>query len=230
MMVSKYICLTEFARNKFIQGGFPADKIVVKPNFINPDPGVENHCDGYALYVGRLSNEKGINTLIKSWKVLNEEIPLKIVGDGPLADFVAENVQFLRGVSLQGRTSAEEVSKLMGKALFLIVPSEWYETFGRVVIEAFAKGTPVIVSNIGALAEIVEDGVTGIHFETGNAKDLAAKVKWAANHPEEIHQMGQNGRRNYEEKYTVEKNYQMLMDIYKEAILLHPGKTVRAAQ
>lgn len=217
-MISRYITLTEFARNKFIQGGFPAEKITVKPNFIDPDPGLEERCDGYALYVGRLSNEKGINTLLTVWKNLNAEMSLIIVGDGPLTDYVAEAVKLLPGVTLLGRKSAEEVSNLMGKAMVLIFPSEWYETFGRVAIEAFAKGTPVIAARIGAIAEIVEDGVTGIHFEAGNAEDLAAKVKWVAKHPEEMHLMGQNGRRIYEEKYTVEKNYLMLMDIYQRVI------------
>jgi len=216
-LVDRFIALTEFARQKFIEGGLPAEKIVVKPNFVHPDPGPGEGRGGYALFVGRLSPEKGVRTLLRAWALLGGRVPLKVVGDGPLADEVQEAARRLPGVEWLGRKSPKEVYALMGEAAFLVFPSEWYETFGRVAIEAFAKGTPVVASRIGAVGEVTEDGRTGLHFRPGDAEDLAAKVEWAWAHPREMAEMGREARREYEQKYTAEKNYEMLMAIYERA-------------
>lgn len=216
-MVDVYIALTEFARQKFIQGGFPAEKIVVKPNFVHPAPVVGTGSGGYALFVGRLSVEKGLDTLLTAWEQLGNQLPLKIVGDGPLADRVVEAAQKLESVEWLGRKSMAEVHKLMGEATVVIFPSKWYETFGRVAVEAFAKGTPVIAANIGAIAELVEHGRTGLHFQPGDAVDLATQVEWALAHPRELATMRQEARTEFETKYTAEKNYRKLMEIYQLA-------------
>jgi glycosyltransferase involved in cell wall biosynthesis len=213
--VDLYIALTEFARQKFIQGGFPEDKIVVKPNFVNPDPGIGQGSGGYALYVGRLSVEKGLDTLLAAWEKLGKQLPLKIVGDGPLANQVVEAAQRLGNVEWLGRKPVQEVYALMGEAKLVIFPSKWYETFGRVAVEAFAKGTPVIAANIGAIAEVVEHGRTGLHFQPGNAVDLATQVEWALSHPSELAQMRREVRAEFENKYTAKQNYRQLMEIYK---------------
>ncbi|BAY08414.1 glycosyltransferase family 4 protein [Calothrix sp. NIES-2098] len=223
-MVDCYIALTEFARQKFIQGGLPAEKIVVKPHFISPDPGVGSGEGGYALYVGRLSVEKGLDTLLAAWEQLGGKIPLKIIGDGQLCDRVAEAVNKLPHVEWLGRKPMQEVYELMGEAKVLIFPSKWYETFGRVAIEAFAKGTPVIAANIGAIAELVDPGRTGLHFRPGDSQDLAQKVEWVLSHPAELAQMRREARAEFEVKYTAEKNYQQLMEIYTQ-VQPHP-KTV----
>jgi glycosyltransferase involved in cell wall biosynthesis len=139
-LVDRFIALTEFARQKFIEGGFPPEKISVKPNFVHPDPGPGEGRGGYALFVGRLSPEKGLGTLLMAWERLGGKVPLKIVGDGPLAPEVQEAQKRIPGVEWLGRKAPEEVYALMGEASFLVFPSEWYETFGRVAIEAFAKG------------------------------------------------------------------------------------------
>ena len=215
-MVDVYIALTEFARQKFIEGGLPAEKIIVKPNFVHPDPGSGEGRGGYALFVGRLSPEKGVRTLLSAWKLLRGKVPLKIVGDGPLAAWVAEAAQQMPGVDWLGRMPVAEVYDLMGEAAFLIFPSEWYETFGRVAIEAFAKGTPVIASNIGAIAELVDSGRVGLQFRPGDPEDLAAKVEWLLEHPVELAQMRREARTEFEAKYTAEKNYQQLMEIYTQ--------------
>ena len=216
-MVDVYIALTEFARQKFIQGGIPAEKIVVKPNFVHPDLGCGEGRGGYALFVGRLSPEKGLDTLLAAWERLGGQVPLKIVGEGPLASQVAEAVKKLDYVEWLGRRPMEEVYELMGRAMFLIFPSNWYETFGRVAVEAFAKGTPVIAANIGAIAELIEHGRTGLHFRPGDSEDLAAKVEWALAHPRELAQMRQEARIEFESKYTAQENYRQLMKIYKSA-------------
>lgn len=223
-MVDVYIALTEFARQKFIEAGFPAEKIVVKPNFVYPDPGVGEGKGGYALFVGRLSPEKGVSTLLAAWELLDGMVPLKIAGDGPMAEQVAEAARRVPGVEWVGRKNIEDVYTLMGEASLVLVPSEWYETFGRVVIEAFAKGTPVLVSAIGALAELVDPGRTGLHFRSGDPEDLAAKVEWAWTHSRQLAEMRREARAEYEAKYTAEKNYEMLMDIYQLAISRAKGR------
>ena len=214
--VDCYITLTEFARQKFIEGGLPANKIVVKPNFVAPEPNVGKGKGGYALYVGRLSVEKGLDTLLDAWKQLKNPFPLKIVGDGPLSTLVTEATQQQPHIKWLGRRPMTEVHQLMGEAQFLIFPSKWYETFGRVAIEAFATGTPVIASNIGAIAELVEPGYTGWHFRPGNVEDLAEKVNRALDYPAELTQMRCKARAKFEKCYTAAQNYQQLIDIYKK--------------
>ncbi|ABW30500.1 glycosyltransferase family 4 protein [Acaryochloris marina] len=215
--VDKYIALTHFARNKLIQGGLPANKIIVKPNFVNPDPGVGHGKGQFALYVGRLSVEKGLDTLLSAWDKLQSPFPLRIVGDGPLSELVLDKIKESPHISWLGRKSIDEVHQLMGEASFLIFPSKWYETFGRVAIEAFAKGTPVIASQIGAIAELVEHKRTGLQFQPGDSLDLAEQVEWALSHPEELQQMRLEVRQEFEAKYTARANYQQLIEIYRMA-------------
>ncbi|MBF2067337.1 MAG: glycosyltransferase family 4 protein [Calothrix sp. C42_A2020_038] len=214
-MVDCYVALTEFARQKFIEGGLPAEKIVVKPNFIAPDPGVGEGKGGYALFVGRLSVEKGLDTLLAAWELIGSKMPLKIIGDGQLSGLVAQMVEQLPNVQWLGRKGLAEVYTLIGEATVLIFPSKWYETFGRVAIEAFAKGTPVVAANIGAIAELVDNGRTGIHFRPGDALDLADKIEWVITHPTELAHMRREARAEFEQKYTAKENYRQLMEIYK---------------
>ncbi len=217
--VDVYIALTEFARRKFLEGGLPEEKIVRKPNFVYPDPGTGAHDGGYALFVGRISSEKGVRTLLRAWQQL-KGIPLKIVGEGPLREEAKRFVERegLSEVELLGRQPREWVFHLMREARVLLFPSEWYEGFPMTIVEAFACGLPVIASRLGAMAEIVEDERTGLHFEPGNPEDLAAKVEWAWTHTAEIRRMGHEARHVYEAKYTADRNYERLMEIYQRAI------------
>jgi glycosyltransferase involved in cell wall biosynthesis len=217
--VDYFIALTEFARQKFIEGGLPAHKIVVKPNFVSPDPGVGDGRGGYMLYVGRLSVEKGLDTLIDAWQRLDSLVPLKIIGDGPLSDQVKAAAQTHPSIEWLGRQPMNQVHNLMGSAMAVIFPSKWYETFGRVAIEAFAKGTPVIASNIGAIAELVDSGQTGLRFRPGDPDDLAYQVKWILDNPIAVKKMRHAVRVEYEAKYTAKANYWSLLDIYHKAIL-----------
>lgn len=215
--VDAYIALTEFGRRKFVEGGLPADKVVVKPNFVYPDPGVGAGTGRYAVFVGRLSEEKGIDTLLTAWKSLGATIPLKIVGNGPLAGAVAQAATPDSGIEWLGSRPPEEVYPLIGQATFLVLTSQCYENFPRVVIEAFAKGTPVIVSDLGAMAHVVDPGRTGMRFEPGNAADLAAKVRQLLAAPLDLERMRQAVRQEYETKYTASSNYDTLMAIYEQA-------------
>ena len=158
--------------------------------------------------------EKGLDTLLTAWEHLDKKIPLKIVGDGPLADKVVEAAKRIPEVEWLGRRPMPEVHQLMGEAMFLVFPSKWYETFGRVAAEAFAKGTPVIAANIGAIAELVDSGRTGLHFSPGNSEDLARKVQWAIENQTKLTQMRQQARAEYEAKFTPQQNYRRMMEIY----------------
>jgi glycosyltransferase involved in cell wall biosynthesis len=217
-MVDVYVALTEFARNKFIEGGLPAGKIVVKPNFVYPDPGPGEGRGGYALFVGRLSPEKGVDTLLAAWERLGRRIPLKVVGDGPLRKQAAEAGFRHPCVEYLGYRPAEEVHALLKEAIVLVFPSEWYEGFSRVAAEAFATATPIIASDIGSAAELVELGHTGLRFRPGDPEDLAAQARWFISHPEEHARMRREVRAEYEAKYTAERNYQMLIEIYDSAL------------
>jgi glycosyltransferase involved in cell wall biosynthesis len=217
--VDFFIASTEFYRQKFIQGGLPAGKIVVKPHFVGSDPGLKRNPKDYALFMGRLSPEKGVRTLLSAWQKL-KNIPLKIRGEGPMLEELQAHINRNgSGVELVPRAGLEQWATLMNEARFLVWPSEgYYETFGLVAIEAFAFGMPVIASRTGVMVETVEDGRTGLHFTAGDADDLAQKVEWAWNHPEPMAEMGKEARREYEAKYTAEKNYARLMEIYDRAI------------
>ncbi len=217
-MVDMYVVLTDFARRKFIEGGLPARKLTIKPNFVYPDPGPGEGRGGYALFVGRLSPEKGIGTLLAAWERLKGQIPLKVVGDGPLAELVASAASRYPYLEYLGYRSAEEVHGLLKEASVLIFPSEWYETFGRVAAEAFATATPVIAADIGAVAELVEHGRTGLRFRPGDPEDLAAQVGWFLSHPEEHSRLRSEARAEFEAKYTAERNYQTLMKIYESTL------------
>jgi glycosyltransferase involved in cell wall biosynthesis len=216
-MVDRYFTLTEFSRRKFIDGGLSARQVAVKPNFIHPDPGPGNGQGGYAVFIGRLSPEKGIKCLLSAWTQLAGRLPLKIVGDGPLGANVRAAANQTAGIEWLGRRQPQEVLALLGAAACLVMPSIWYETFGRTIIEAYAKGTPVVASRLGAMAELVHDGRTGVLFEPGNPEDLASKIRALFDDPARLIRMRHAARREYEEKYTAETNYEMLMAIYAEA-------------
>jgi glycosyltransferase involved in cell wall biosynthesis len=215
--VDCFVVLTEFAKNKFIEAGIPADKIKVKPNFI-PDPHDEKSAiekkGGFGIYVGRLSAEKGISTLLKAWEAI--DYPLKIVGDGPLMNEVisANNPN----IEILGFQKNEQVQQLIQDADFLIMPSEWYEGFPMTLLESFANATPALVSDIGSLAEIVEHGKTGLKFEAGNVDSLIASVQCFLNESDR-QQLSLNARRAYLTNYTPSTNYKSLMSIYQGNIV-----------
>ncbi len=217
-LVDVYIVATDFYREKFITGGLPADRIAVKPHFVEPDPTPRERPGDYALFIGRLSPEKGVPTLLRAWRGL-DQIPLKIRGEGPLYDEVCRFSDSRPStVHLLPRASRDQLTSVLKGSRFLVWPSEgYYETFGLVAIESFACGVPVITSGLGAMGEIVEDGRTGLHFKPGDPVDLATKIEWAWVHHEEMAAMGRAARAQYEAKYTAARNYDMLMEIYQRA-------------
>jgi glycosyltransferase involved in cell wall biosynthesis len=222
--VTSYIALSNFSREKFVAGGLPGERIHVKPNFVESKAAPQWHENGRrgGLFVGRLSSEKGLDVLIGAMQALQcagVRPRVRIVGSGPLEASVREAFQddFL------GPRASAEVFDLLHTALFVVAPSTCYETFGLVAVEAFACGTPVIASRHGGLGELVEDGVTGLLFDPGDADDLARKIGWAIRHPEEMLRMGRAAHAEYLKKYTPQENYRMLTDIYHHAIAATQG-------
>jgi glycosyltransferase involved in cell wall biosynthesis len=221
--VDLYIAPTESARRKFVQGGLPENKIFVKPNFVDPDPGVGDGAGGYAVFVARLSHEKGLHTLLSAWEKLGTRLPLKIIGDGPLAGDVVAATEKYNHIEWRGHQPLSDVYNIIGGAKFCIFPSECYETFGRVVVEAFSKGTPVIASRLGAMADLVEDGRTGLLFSPGDAEDLASKVRQLLDHPDALATMRRAARAEYVSKYTGDANHRQLISLYNLALASASG-------
>ncbi|MBV6467365.1 MAG: glycosyl transferase family 1 [Candidatus Brocadia sp.] len=217
-LVNRYIALTRFAAVKLVEGGLPESRIETKPNFLQNMPNAGNGGGGYAVYVGRLSKEKGVQTLIEAWKQIIG-FPLKVLGDGPLRTELEEQVQ-QQGMQVEflGFRTREEIFKIVSNAELQIIPSEWYEGFPMVVLEAYACGTPVVASRIGSLDEIILEGKTGVKFEPGNSKDLANKVLKLYTDKSRLNIMRLKARALFDEKYTADKNYFKLMEIYHNAI------------
>lgn len=216
--VDAYIALTDFARSKFVASGLPARKVYIKPNFLEQDPGVGTEQGRYGLFVGRLVKEKGLHSLLRAWKLLNGSVPLKIVGAGPLAGWLQEQMTSVAGIEWTESLSRVDLLNTMKRAIFLVVPSIWYEGFPLVIVEAFAVGCPVISSNIGPLSSIVDHGRTGLHFTPGNAWDLACKLRRFLSFPNGTASMRRQARLEFERRYSAETNYSSLLSIYTQAL------------
>jgi glycosyltransferase involved in cell wall biosynthesis len=210
--VTRFIALNEFCRRKFIEGGLPATRIAVKPNFADIPRPVEARRQG-GLYVGRLSAEKGIDTLLRALKEL-PGVTMDVIGAGPEQGKLETHPQ----LRLLGWRKPEEIYERMRSASYLVMPSIWYENFPRTLVEAYANGLPVIASHLGAMAELIDHGHTGLLFRPGSAHDLARHLAWAEAFPAKMRGMGENARMKYEDHFTPEKNYERLSDIYDDAI------------
>jgi glycosyltransferase involved in cell wall biosynthesis len=214
--VDRFIALTEFAKGKFVEGGIPAERIVVKGNALSKtiDAPASGRARRGGLYVGRLSPEKGISNLLEAWKGL--DYPLRIVGDGPMRAEceAAQNGQIV----YLGRKGQQEVYEEMQRAAFLIMPSVWYEMFPMTLLEAFGNELPIIASRLGGLESLIDEGMTGLTFVPTCPKDLRRAVEKAIGDPELLEEMGARGRILYENLYSTEVNYLKLMRTYAVAI------------
>lgn len=216
--VDLFIAVSAFEREILVRGGLPAEKVVVKPNFVGLDTWKqEGHTGEYALYVGRLSPEKGIRTLLSAWNSGKIKLRLKIIGDGPMRGDVLSCAASNPGVEYLGSKPSEAVYHEMAKAKFLVFPSEWYETFGRTIAESFAQGTPVLAADFGCARELVQDRVTGYRFESGNVDALVSGALRFSS-VEDYDRMRMDCRNLFLNKFTAEKNYTLLTDIYARAM------------
>ncbi len=216
--INTYIALSDFSKRQFIEGGFNPERIRVKPNFINFDPGCDSNRENFALYAGRLSQEKGIDLLLDTWKNINY-LPLKIIGTGSkLEEFKNYARENSLDVEFLGHRPNSEVINYLKKCLVVVLPSRCNENFPRVIVEAFACGVAIIASRRGAISEIIEDGKTGLLFDPDDPDDLLNKIKLVYRNREMLKIMSKNARFEYDERYTAEKNYQILMSIYRDTI------------
>jgi glycosyltransferase involved in cell wall biosynthesis len=221
--VDRYIALTQFSKSRFIAGGLPEHKISVKPNFVNPlivesDIDKTSSSRHYLLYIGRLTQEKGIHTLIEACKK-TKNLPLKIVGDGELRHRLQTLcIQYGLNVEFLGYQQPAQVHRLLQHARFVIMPSECYEGFPVTIAEAFAYGKPVLGSNLGSINEIIQDNINGRKFAFGSADSLAACMQsmWS-DHPQ-LALMSKNARADFENYYNPDANLKLLQHIYQQVI------------
>jgi glycosyltransferase involved in cell wall biosynthesis len=211
--VDAYVALSELARKKFVAGGLPKAKLFVRPNYLADDPGAGAHGGGFALFVGRLSAEKGIGTLMRGWASLGGSFPLKVVGDGPLEGEVAG----VAGVEWLGVRSRDEVLRLMREAALLVFPSECYENFPVTLVEAFATGLPVLAASGGVAGDVVRAQAAGLAFRAGDPADLAATAARMLLNHEWRRGVERAARAAYERDYTAERAYERLMAVYGAA-------------
>ena len=213
--VDNFIALTKFAKAKLVEAGFNTNKISVKPNFVEPSENSRPQLKRNFLFVGRLSREKGVRILLQAFAGI-PELSLNIIGHGEderlIREFSLPNVYFL------GQLSQSEVQRHMSEAVALIVPSTWYEGFPLVVIEAYACSLPVIAADIGSLTEVVEHGVTGLHFKVGDAGELERAVKYLESSHVLRAKLQAGAKARYLRDYTPEKNIRTLETIYTEVM------------
>lgn len=211
--VHAYIALTNFGRDKLIKGGVPTERLWVKPNFVFDASAQGSHDGSFGLFVGRLSPEKGVASLISAWSRLKSR-RIKIAGDGPLLTDLRNAAAVNPNIEILGKQSREAVAALMRQASFLLFPSRCYEGFPMVIAEAYAAGLPVLASRLGSMVELVRDGETGMLFDPDDPHEIAQCVERMFGSQLKVRKMSAAAREEYLERYTAEKNYKQLMHIY----------------
>ncbi|MCG8687296.1 MAG: glycosyltransferase family 4 protein, partial [Desulfobacterales bacterium] len=213
--IDAYIALTPFMKSKLADHGLPQEKIFIKNNTPTHPLEYTESNRGYALFLGRLSREKGLTTLLRAWENL-DDIRLKIAGDGPMEALLKSYAREkgMHRIAFPGYVSGQRLTRLIRDASMVIHSSECYEGFPVTIAQAFSAGKPVVASRLGAAARIVENGKNGLHFNPGDPRDLAAKVRWLVAHPAKTGTMGRNARRTFESRHSEQMNYETLMHIY----------------
>lgn len=219
--VDKFITHTQFTRNVFLKYGFKKNKIIIKPNFIKISKNkiIKTNKKKNAIYASRISKEKGILTLLRSWK--NVDLKLDVLGDGPL---MSENLKKNSNIIFYGNLKRSKVKKMINKSKFIVVPSEWYESFPMTILEAFNEGTLVLASSIGSIKSIIKHKVNGILFKAGDDLDLKKKISWILKNQNLCDKIVHQAKMDFIKNYTPNKNYQQLVNIYSEAILKKKNK------
>lgn len=218
--VDAFVALSDFQRRLMVEGGLPSDKMHIKPNFYTGQPAVVpfEARTGQVVFVGRLGCEKGVHTLLEAWQKWGHDAPhLKIVGDGPLRGELQRRAKGL-AIEFTGQLSADDAQQAIAKARLVVLPSECFEGFPMVVREAFAFGTPVAVSRLGPLPDIVRHGESGVVFDPANATSLLQTVRDAWNAPGLLSRLAGGARGQFEARYNEQANYEILMNIYQQAV------------
>jgi len=215
--VDRYIAVSKFVRKELIRGGFPEDKISVKANSVE-DTGVGDGSGDYALFVGRLIPEKGIHCLLQAWQRIGSALPLRIIGEGSLEDMVAAAARTNPSIEYLGRQPLLRVCEMLGQAAVLVFPSEWYEPFGRSIVEAYSKGTPVVGADTEPMRDMIEGGETGLFFRTGDSQHLADTLLSLVREKDQLSHMRKQARRKYLSNYSADETYAQMMRIFEHAL------------
>lgn len=223
--VHAFICLTAFARAKFLRGGIPEERLYTKAHFVDPDPGPGPGDGGYALYVGRLEEGKGVRTLLDAWR---EDLPMTLViaGTGPLEEQVREAAQSQTNVEYLGWVKPAQVTTLLQRAGMLVFPSLFYEGLPTSVLQSLATGTPIVATNSPNLAGLITHRKTGLLFPARDAEALRRRIRWFSEHPEAVQVMRRACRQDYLAKYTADRGYTNLMAVYESALMTSYGRSV----
>jgi glycosyltransferase involved in cell wall biosynthesis len=216
--IHRYIACTDHGKGVLVRGGLPADRIAVKPNFIDPLPETGEGTGGYALFVGRLSSEKGVEQMLAAWRRMPVGPTLKIVGDGSLRPLVERAAQDSSKIEYLGWQSRAEVDELMREAACLMLPSLWFEGFPKTQLEAMALGTPTLASNLGSMSETIKPWKNGLHFTPGDVDAICGCVSLFFTAQDRWHGLRASTREEFLNHYTAETNYQQLHNIYQAAI------------
>lgn len=217
-VVDLFLAPSRAARELLVRGGLPEQRVIVKPNALNSDPGMGcGSSDGF-VFVGRLSPEKGLRTLFEVWQKGPDLPILKVIGDGPDQELVRQASARDARIQWLGRLPLDQLLEVVGQSRALIMPSLWNETFGRTTIEAFSKGTPVIGSRIGGTQELITEGQTGWLFAPGSADELLEKVRLVSSLcNSELADLRKQARQVFLTRYQPENNYRALIDCYQLA-------------
>lgn len=214
--VTSFAAISQYVRRTLLEDGFPSERVLVKPNFVEvsgalvPKPADER---GHILFVGRLTREKGLDLLIHAFRAAGVNVPLKLVGEGNL-----DGLSEIQGVEVLGRRPLADVYRLMADAFCVVMPGRWPEPFGRVAIEAFAAGTPVIASAAGGVAEIVRNDENGFLVPAGDVVGLADRLRQIVDEPALFDRLAFAALRDFRKFYSADSNYRALVDIYRQAV------------
>lgn len=219
--IDHFIAVSDFVRSKMIEHGIPQGKITTVHNFVRDEVFTDNSDEGrYFLYFGRIEKIKGLETLI--WAMAGvPDVDLLIAGTGDVSkelEGMATRLG-LTNIHFLGFKSGQSLRDLIAGAIAVVVPSEWNETFGLVLVESFAQCRPVIASRMGGMTEVVTDGEDGLLFEAGNVRELTDKMVWMATHRQQAVEMGKAGQEKVRKKFSAEKHYQDLMQVYQKVIV-----------
>ncbi len=225
--VDLFFTPSAFMRKRLLDSSLrvASERMNVKPNFIaDPGTGDVHNRKSFYLFVGRLSAEKGLNSLLDAWQWLPDQ-QLVVLGDGPEKEQYLLKAKNLPNVEFLGVRSREEVISRMKTCRALIFPSVWYEGLPLTIIEALATGTPVLASATGAMAEMIIEGENGLLFEPGNSKAISEKIiAFEIQHRALDFSMYKNARTRYLENYHPEKCYDLTMKYYTGLINDHTHK------
>jgi glycosyltransferase involved in cell wall biosynthesis len=218
--VDRYIALTPFGKDLFVSSNAIVftNKIIVKPNFTYSDKSlnIKQRSDSF-LFIGRLSEEKGIDCLLEAFKLTG--LKLKIGGNGHLIEQVKNISKEYSNIQYLGSLTREQVQQYMQKCAALVFPSIWHEGMPMTIIESFSQGLPVIASNLGAMASMIGTGYNGLLFEAGNSIDLQARlIEWQGKSQTEKARFSKNAYQTYLDNYTPEQNLSQLLSIYNSVI------------